>query len=97
MPTAERDVDAGVAGGIAVVHGQFTLRPTAAGRTISILQAVRAGRGFCAAALSKLQDDVYLMLELRLIEPSGACPFRLTGAGASALAADVRHRTLDQL
>jgi hypothetical protein len=52
---------------------------------LGILQGVRAGKYLGAVPLEQLRSDVDLMLELRLIEPSGACPYRLTTAGAQIL------------
>ncbi len=53
----------------------------------AILEAVRAGRYLGRVPLDELRADVDLLLELRIIEPSGACPYRLTAIGARVLAA----------
>ena len=47
---------------------------------------MRAGKYLGTVPLAELRSDVDLMLALRLIEPSGACPYRLTTAGARILA-----------
>jgi hypothetical protein len=59
---------------------------------LAILQATRAGVWVGAVPFDKLQADVKLMLALRLIEPTGQCPYRLTPAGAKVLEVDRRHR-----
>ena len=51
----------------------------------AILESVRAGRYLGHVALDELRADVDLLLELRLIEPTGACPYRLTATGARIL------------
>jgi hypothetical protein len=47
---------------------------------------VRTGKYLGTVPLDDLRDDVDLMLALRLIEPSGAWPYRLTVAGTRILA-----------
>ena len=56
----------------------------------AILEAVRMGRYLGDLALDDLRTDIELLLELRIIEPSGACPYRLTSIGARVLAAAAR-------
>ena len=52
----------------------------------AVLQGVGTGRYLGAEPFDDLRAEVALMLELRLIEPSGACPYRLTATGAKILA-----------
>jgi len=40
-----------------------------------------------SVATERLRRDVELLFALRLIEPAGACPYRVTAAGAAVLEA----------
>ncbi len=51
----------------------------------TILERVRARHHLGDVPLEVLRTEVELLLELRLIEPSGACPYRLTSSGARML------------
>ena len=55
---------------------------------LEILTRVRTGKqlGGGDVPLASLQSDVDMLLHLRLIEPSGSCPYRLTQLGALVLA-----------
>ena len=55
---------------------------------------MRAGRYLGPVPFDELGRDVDLMLKLRRLEPSGACPYRLTATGARilALATDAESR-----
>ncbi len=50
-----------------------------------ILRRVRAGHYLSHLPAADLQSEIELMLALRLIEPTGACPYRLTTVGAKIL------------
>lgn len=58
---------------------------------LEILERVRAGRFLGDAAVPDLRSELELMLALRLIEPSGMCPYRLTAVGAQVLAVAANH------
>ena len=57
----------------------------------ALLEGVRRGQYSGSAPLEELRPEIDLMLELRIIEPSGACPYRLTSIGVRVLAAAVAH------
>lgn len=56
---------------------------------LEILRRVGAGKhlGGGDVPLASLQDEIDRLLTLRLIEPAGACPYRLTQLGVQVFAA----------
>ncbi len=62
---------------------------------LEILRRVRDGKhlGRGGVPLASLQDEVDRLLELRLIEPGGTDPYRLTLIGAVVLDAVTRRPT----
>ena len=62
---------------------------------VEILRRVRDGKhlGGGDVPLANLQDEVDRLLELRLIEPDGTKPYRLTAIGAVVLDAVTRRPT----
>ena len=63
----------------------------------AVLEAVSAGRYVGCVPFDELRADVELMLDLRLIEPSGACPYRLTAIGSRILALAIDGRPPNEM
>ena len=54
---------------------------------LELLQRARAGLPMWGGSIAthRLQREVDMLLALRLVEPAGACPYRLTALGAATL------------
>jgi hypothetical protein len=63
--------------------------PALTGDQFELLQRARDGLPMWggSVAIDRLRRDVDLLLALRLVEPDGLCPYRLTEIGSQVLSA----------